>query len=172
MYILDTLAKEHSKKNTLAIVAYIGDDPERFKELLNVFALGNTKLIQRAAWPLSYVAELQPWLVQPQLAFICKLLDKPLHVAVKRNVMRLLQNFNIPNKLMGIVTDKCFEFLTDKNETIAVKAFSMMVLYHICLKEPDLKNELIPILEDLLPYGTPGLKSRCKKILAALYKIS
>lgn len=170
--ILEALKKEHSKLNTLAIVNYVGSDPKRFEELLAVFSLKDIRLSQRAAWPLTCIAENQPDLIQPHLSVIVDLLDNPLHVAVKRNVMRSLRDFDLPENLLGNIADKAFVFLMDHKEAIAVRAFSMTVLYKICLKEPDLKNELIPIIEDMLQYGcSPGLKSYGKKMLKALHKI-
>ena len=171
MDIEEALKKEHSKANTLAIVDYIGKNEMRLKELLAVFALGNVRLTQRAAWPLSYVAEKEPALIKTHLKFIISLLDKPLHVAVKRNIIRLLQDVEVPEKLLGPVADKCFKYVIDKKETIAVRAFAIKVLYNICVKEPALKNELIPILEDILPYGSPGLKHRSKEYLSKLYQL-
>ncbi len=171
MNILELLKKEHSKNNTLAIVNYIGSDQDRLKELLGVFALGDVRLTQRASWPLSYVAEQQPDLVQPELPFLLSLLNKPLHVAVKRNVMRILQDYDLPEELLGEVADKCFAYILDKKEAIAVRAFAIKTLYRICVKEPDLKNELIPLLEDIIPLGSPGLKGCSQKVLKALNKL-
>jgi len=37
MNIRDALAAEHSKRQTMKIVRYVGDDPKRFKELLDGF---------------------------------------------------------------------------------------------------------------------------------------
>ena len=53
MNIREVIASEHSKQNTLAIVEYIGDDPERFDELMSIFFEGVYRSTQRAAWPMS-----------------------------------------------------------------------------------------------------------------------
>ncbi len=171
MDIEKQLALEHSKPNTLLIVNYIGEDKKKFKELLEVFAKGDIRLTQRAAWPLSYVLEQHPNLAKHHIPFLVQLLDKPLHVAVKRNVLRLLQTIPIPESELGPLADKCFQYLRDRHEPIAVKAFAMTVLYKICLLEPALKNEVIPTIEDMLPFGSGGVVARGKKVLAQLAKI-
>jgi hypothetical protein len=171
MNIEKQLAAEHSKKNAQLIVDYIGDDPFLFKELIDVFAKGDIRLTQRGSWPLSLIAEAYPALVKKHIGFLIQLLDKPLHVAVKRNVLRLFQTVDIPKKEMGPLADKCFTYLQSRSEPIAVKAFAMTVLYKICLKEPDLKNELIPILEDMLPFSSSGILSRLNKTLKQLKKL-
>ena len=89
---------------------------------------------------------------------------KDAHVAVKRNIMRLLQDIEIPKPLYGTLTDKCFALL-DPKETIAVRVFSMTVLANIAKQEPDLKKELRIVIEDQLPYGSAGFLSRARKVL-------
>jgi hypothetical protein len=57
MNLVDTLAKEHSKAQCDRIVKYIGNRPDRFDELVQVFLAGPCRLTQRAGWPLSYCVE-------------------------------------------------------------------------------------------------------------------
>ncbi len=171
MNIEKQLALEHSKPNALLIVNFIGDDQKKFKELLAVFAKGDVRLTQRAAWPLSIVLEQYPALAKNHVPFFVSLLDIQLHVAVKRNVLRLLQTIPIPESELGTLADKCFQYLHDRHEPIAVKAFAMTVLYKICLLEPELKNEVIPTIEDMLPFASGGILARGKKVLAQLAKI-
>jgi hypothetical protein len=172
MDIAEQLMAEHSKRNTELIVNYIGSDQKRFKELLQVFSSGNYRLTQRASWPLTLVLEKHPLLAEKHISFICSLLDAKMHVSIKRNVLRLLQYVDLPEEEMGLMADRCFKYLTSLHEPVAVKVFAMTVLYRICLKEPELKNELIPLLEDLLPFGSAGLVSRSKRILNQLQKLS
>ena len=47
----------------------------------------------------------------------------------------------------------------------------MQVLYNVCQKEPDLANELKIVIEEFLPHGTAGFKSRGGKILKKLNKL-
>jgi hypothetical protein len=49
-----------------------------------------------------------------------------------------------------------------------VKVFGMTVLANLCEKLPELKNELRIIIEDQMPYGSAGFKSRGSKILKKL----
>jgi hypothetical protein len=92
------------------------------------------------------------------------------HDAVKRNVVRLLQFIEIPKQLQGLTADICFRFFHNKREPIAVRVFSMTVLSNLAKKLPELKNELIPLIEDQLPYGSAGFISRGRKVLRELKK--
>ncbi len=168
MNLREEILREHSKAQTLKIVNYIGNDKERFAELMNLF-LGNTyRVTQRAAWVVSNCAEAHPELIKPYLKRMLNYLSKPVHDAVKRNTIRTLQDIAIPKKLQGKATDICFQFLCSNDETIAVKVFSMTVLHNLSKEHPDLKNELRIAIEEQMPYASAGFKSRGKKILKAL----
>jgi len=47
----------------------------------------------------------------------------------------------------------------------------MTILFNMTQKIPEIKNELLPIIEDQLPYGSAGFQARGKKIITALKKL-
>ncbi|HEY0655685.1 MAG TPA: hypothetical protein VGD65_21270 [Chryseosolibacter sp.] len=167
------ILKEHSKAQTQKIVKFIGSSPARFKELVTVFLAGPYRVTQRAAWPLAICVEHYPSLVKPHLSALLKHLDKPgIHDAVKRNTVRLLQHIEIPKRLHGKVADLCFRYLTDNKENIAVRVFSMTVLGRVAKDNPELQRELRLIIEDHLPFASPGYLSRARKVLKNLDRVS
>ena len=160
------LAREHSRSRMMKIVDYVGDNPARFKALVDVFLAGPYRITQRAAWPLSYCAEREPALIIPHLKAILNYLKKPgIHDAVKRNTIRLLQFIDIPKRYQGQVADICFAYLQDPKEPVAIRAFSMTVLASIARQNPDLREELAIMIEDHLPYASPAFVSRGRKVL-------
>lgn len=168
MDIKNQISKTHSKENTISIANYIGDEPIRFEELLNIFISDDYRLVQRASWIVNTVAEAQPQMVKKYLPQIVAQLHKPKHDAVKRNVLRLLQFTEIPETLKEDLINICFEILQSSKEPIAIKVFAMTVLEKAIRDIPELQNELAIILEDQYPYGSAGYKSRAKKILKLL----
>lgn len=165
------ILKEHSKAQTVKIVRYVGNDPDRFAELVRVFLNGPYRVTQRTAWPLSICVERHPKIGKPHLKKLVRNLKQPaLHNAVKRNTIRLLQFIEIPRSLHGEVANICFDYLHDNKEAIAVRAFSMTVLANIAKTNPDLKRELIMLLEDIMPYGSAGLVSRARNTIKQLNK--
>jgi len=159
---------EHSKSNTVKIVDYIGDDPEKFDQLMVVFFKGPYRLTQRAAWPMSYCVEYHPSLIQPYLKRLIGQLNRSTPVAVKRNTLRLLQNIQIHEHFRGKAVSICFDFLGSSHEPVAVKVFAMTLIYNISVHEVELGNELRILLEDQWEQGSPGFKSRAGKILKKL----
>jgi hypothetical protein len=96
---------------------------------------------------------------------IRRMQEPGVHVAVKRNVIRILQFINIPRELLGDVTTLCFDYLASPNEAIAVRTFSMTVLANIAQKEPDLRNELRLSIEQQLLHGSPGFRARARNVM-------
>jgi hypothetical protein len=161
--------RAHSKAQKDKIVNYVGKSPERFKGLVDVFIIGPYRVTQRAAWPLAYCAENYPELVKPHLKTILNNLKKPgIHDAVKRNTVRLLQFIEIQEKYQGQVADICFGYLQDTREPVAIRVFSMAVLANLARYNPELKQEIIILIEDQLPYSSAAFRSRAKKVLKVL----
>jgi hypothetical protein len=171
MDIEKAVAAEHSKRQCLKIVAYVSNNPGRFKELVEVFLKGPYRITQRAAWPLSVCVEAYPELAIPHLPLLIKSPVRPgVHDSVKRNVMRLLQFIDIPKRWHGRVLELGFNFLNDHKEPVAIRVFSMTVIHNIIRQHqyPELDRELELILSDELPNGSAAFRSRGIKILREL----
>lgn len=166
MDIHQALLSEHSKRQTTAIVDYIGDDPDRFAELMRLFFAGDYRLTQRAAWPMNYCAVNHPQLIQPYLPKLLELLQcDNQHDAIKRNLARLLQYVDIPKKLHAQVYSLCVELVDNPQEPIATRVFAMTAAARIAKKHPDLWSELQLIVASHLPHATAAFRSRAKTIL-------
>ncbi|MDN5203743.1 hypothetical protein QQ008_20300 [Fulvivirgaceae bacterium BMA10] len=171
MNIREELLREHSKAQAQRIADYIGNDQGRFDELLNLFLYDEYRVIQRSAWIVGICGKQYPHLFEPHLEKVINNLKNPVHDAVKRNTLRVLQDMDIPEELMGEAADLCFQYLNSNKEPVAIKVFAMTVLCNIVKKVPELKEELQIIIEDQMPYGSAGFISRGKKVLRALEKI-
>lgn len=169
MKLREQLLKEHSKSNCSLIVNWIGDSQQRFDELFALLLSEDPRLVQRAAWPLSYVVVAHPSLIKKHLARLLKLLASPgIHNAVKRNTVRLLQEIPIPKKFQGEVMNLCFGFISSPEEPAAIKAFSLTVLEKLSQQYPDIQPELKTIIEDRWDYETAAFHARARKILRRL----
>lgn len=163
-FIRDALLKEHSKAQTMRIVDYIGNDKLKFAALMDLFFNDVYRVNQRSAWAVSYCVRLHPELIKPYIRQMLTNLDNPVHDSVKRNTVRVLQNFNIPESLQGLAVKQCLRLL-ESNEPVAVKVFSITLLGNITKQHPELKHELKSIIETQLPYASKGFYSRAAKVL-------
>lgn len=171
MDIKKALLEEHSKAQAQRIMNYIGDSPERFSELMKCFFDDEWRLNQCAAYSMNFVVEKHPHLFKPYLEKAILNLKNPKHVAVKRNTLRILQTYEVPEELQGTLLNLAFDFLASPKEPVAIKVFSMGVIFEMGKKEPDLFYELKILIEDQLPTGSSGFKSRGKKYLKYINKV-
>lgn len=171
MDILHELITDRSKDNIVRIATYIGNDQARFKTLIDLFLHGEWRVNQRAIWVMTYCVEKHPTLVMPYLRIMLDKLAQPnIHNAIKRNTVKMFAEIEIPGDLQGAVLDCCFSYLIDMQEAIAVKVFSMQVVFNLSKHEPDLLRELAMVIEDQMPYGSAGFKSRGRRILREIQK--
>ncbi len=168
MNLRNEILKEHSKANTLQIAAWVGDDRERFGALLTLFLEDEYRVVQRVAWILNTIAEKHPALITPHLEVMIARMQEPgIPVAVKRNVIRMLQYMDMPESIHGPVMQVCFDWLADPRETVAVRCFSMTVLAKLARIYPEIVQELRIIIEDHLgSQPTAGFKARARKVLS------
>lgn len=171
MDLRQQLFAEHSRANCETIVAWIGDRQDRFDTLFDIFCCDEYRLSQRAAWPVSYAVEAHPQLIKKQFKRLVGNLEKPgVHVAVKRNSIRVLQEIAIPKIYHGRVMNACFAFIADPQEAAAVKAFAIRVLENLADQYPDIIPELTTTLEELYPNETPAFRSRAKAFFKKMAK--
>ncbi len=142
MDIALALSNEHTKALTLRIGKFIGKNPDRFAEIVKLMLGKDLLIAQRASWVLGTHAEKNPALIIPHLAKLLPLLSKPVHPALKRNIVRVLQHLEIPPKFESAVINQCFNLISNHDETIAVKAFSISIITNLSKKYPDLMQEL------------------------------
>lgn len=171
MDIKTQLLAEHSRSNADLIKEWIGTDKERFTILVQLFLENEYRVSQRAAMVLGHIHDVHPQLLQPFLPQIIKhLRHENIHDAVKRNIVRILQNVDLPGEYHGELADICFTYLEDPNVAVAIRVFSMTVLWNICQQVPELMPELRATIEDWIDYSSTGFKSRGRKVLKMITK--
>lgn len=169
MNLVKELSKSLTSAQRLHIAAFIGSNPNRFAQLISIFLTGSNRVSQQAMWPLGYCVQQNPTLLKPHFHKFLKLLEQPdLPVGIKRNLYRTLQFASIPKPHQARVLNCALAVLTNRSEPVAIRVFAMTVLHHLTGSIPELKNELIPVLENDLPFASAGYVSRARKILRDL----
>ena len=172
MNIANHLLIENSSKIWKEVIDYVGDDTERFNELIQLFFNGDMRIVQRSSQPIGVISEKQPQLIRPYLTQLIDYLKSNPIDAVKRNTMRIFQFIEIPEENEGELFEIGMGYLKDMEEPIAVKAFSMTVLRKICEKYPELAQELVFQIEILVKERvSSGVTNRGGHELKKLKKI-
>ena len=147
----------------------IGNDEYQFGLLMELFFSNDYRTCQRASWVLAHCIDNYPRLIEPYLSKMVNNLYKDIGDASKRNTVRAFQFVDIPENLWGKTIEICFRFLNSGIEPVAIKVFSMSVLYNLSELVPEIKEELKISIENQLPLSSAGFKSRGKKILQELF---
>ncbi len=166
MNLRDTILAEHSKTQTAKIVEWVGGSQKHFDELFGLFISDEYRVVQRAAWPLSYCAIQHPSLLKKHLGKLVANLHRPdLPDAVKRNTVRVLQYISLPKKYRGAVMEICFQYIASPTEAVAIKAFALTILQNLALTYPEIIPEVTLIIEERWPHETAAFHSRARRFL-------
>jgi hypothetical protein len=169
-FLKEQILFEHSREQAIRLRDWVGNDAKRIEILIELFLEDEYRVTQRLAWVIRFVHLKNPHLLQPHFETLVAQLRKPVHDAVKRNVLGLFEDIKIPVELHDELVDICFNFLLNPQEAIVIRIFSMTILYQICQDIPELRNELKLIIEDNLEHGSAGFNHRGKKILSFISK--
>ena len=153
----------------MKIASYACESKKNFKELMKCFLDKEYRVAQRAAWSVSWAARKQPKMIQPYIKELIEQLQrKDVHNAVIRNSIRILEDLEIPEEFRGALMNTCFNFIENPTTAIAIKAFSLTVLFNLSKQYPEIKHELRLIIEERWDTETAAFRARGKKILKAI----
>lgn len=164
------ILKEHSKAQKNKIVAWVLKDKKRFDALMVLFLAKEYRIVQRAAWALRTIAPTKPNWIKPYAGQILGAMENPVHDALLRNGFLILEGLALEEKHLGRLSELCFNYLQNVQTPTAIKRGALLNLVNICTKEPDLKEEVILILEDQIPHATIGFVGLAKKVKRKLQK--
>jgi hypothetical protein len=153
-------------------VETIGDDPELLDMVYRLALRENGKTSMRAARVFDLADESRPGLARPYLDDAAGRIPEIKHTSVQRCLMRTLSRYPLTENedILGRFYDFCFRLITSHTAPVAVRYYGMFFAYQTCLKEPDLKHELIPMLEEVIRIDSPGMKVRARDFLKDIIK--
>ncbi len=142
-----------------------------FRKLLDFTEEDDTRLVFRASWALTKTCELDPALMKPVLPVIVDKLLRTSNESAERSFLKILSltgTSELDEKTQGRLVDHCFSLLRSRTSAIAVKVYSMDVLYEISKRFPGLVHELAAVM-GMLPDDAPdGVKAKCRSVIRKL----
>jgi 8-oxo-dGTP diphosphatase len=147
------------------------ENPAIFNKLLEYSFSSDKKLAFHASWTLSKVCDKYPEIIYPYLHSVIVSLEKLDNESALRSLLRIISMSEM-NKIgvrdHGILADHCFNALRSGFSAIAIKAYSMEILYKLALIYPELVNELSAIVNLLQGEGSAGIVARGQMIMKKL----
>jgi 8-oxo-dGTP diphosphatase len=144
------------------------DNPAIFHKLYNYSFSPDKHLAFRASWTLTKVCDKFPELIQQYLPEVIETLDKLGNESALRSFLRILSQSDMnlfDSRHHGLLADFCFDILKSAASAIAVKAYSMEILYNLTVIYIELANELSTSIRLLMEDGSAGITSRGNTIL-------
>jgi len=147
------------------------DNAEIFGKLLEYSFSKDKKLAFRASWTLSKVHDKYPDLIGSDLHLIIGSIDTIENESVQRSFLRIISMSDLnqlSQKQHGILAGHCFKMLNSGFSAIAIKAYSMEIIYKLAIIYPELANELSSTINMLQGEGSAGIQARGHIILKRL----
>lgn len=173
MNLTEDLASRTAEFNAKALAKKIVKSEGLQLELFDCLFNGTEEASRRAAWVLSHCHDLDPGIIKTKEDKLIGLLkNKRLHHGITRNILRIYQDQPVPEKHSAFMLDTCYAFLRNAAEPIAIRAFSITVLFNIAKHYTELLNELYAVLQSTAQFEeAPALKSRSRNTMKAIDKL-
>ena len=165
MTLSEIILTEHSRSQALMIADIILQKPGLFDELIEIIFANKEPISRRAAWPLRFIHERDQQLLATYLPIIIKQLPEVQSIAVQRNLLYILAYSDIPESCRGELLQYTSNLLLNTSTSVASLIYSLDIFDNIAKDEPDLQNELVLIIHQILPYASAGVKSKSMKTL-------
>lgn len=143
-------------------------DPRILANLLRLIGLDDYRLAWRCGWIIDHVSEISPHLLADKLPMLISLFLSSRNSSLLRHLSRILCQYRLPENSLGAIINRSYE-LIDSSEPVAVRVNAMQLLFNLTRLMPELKGELIAVIERLLEEeSSAGFRNRSIRLLRQL----
>ena len=163
---------DSSKKQVIVGISICEKYPEQFPALFELAMEQSGKYSQRAARIVSYLL-IKPGTLFPEyIDIVLNKLDTIHDESIKFCFLHIFTECDLPDddEKLGILTKICFDSVEAKVQRIAIKVYSIDILYRISEIVPEIKPEVFYIINKYMQDAPMSYTSRGFKILNKLRK--
>jgi hypothetical protein len=161
----------NSWENLPYLVNEIARKPEYYSLLMDIALYNSYQKSWRAAYLVDKINDEYPELLKPFLIKMIEQLKIEKSVSKRRHFLKLISMNILPQDQQGFIFDFCLKTFTSAKEPVAVRVHAMQILYNISESEPELKPEILAIIENEMEYhSSAGIISRGSKLANKLRK--
>jgi hypothetical protein len=168
--IIDYLRNNLGSSFTLMMANEAGAKPTAIDVLMDIAEGDGYPENWRAAWVIDHIWQIDPNLLLSHFERIVLGLTTVKSDGVKRHFMKIVSQGPLEWLENGNMIDVCIHWLTSQQTPIATRAHCMEAMRRLTLSYPELRNELIPILEEIAENGSKGEKNKARKTIAEIEK--
>lgn len=173
MNFKEALSHDSSRSMIETIADAVGSNTSYFAEVLGIAVTAKDMSSSRAARVLDLCTEKNPKLGMDFANEIAVKLMKLTDGRIKRSLCRIMTR-HLPNddEVLGYFINFAFEQIGSTKAPVALKVYAMQALFNISKQIPDIKNELIGIIEEGIPKNTPAFAGRGRILLKEMNKLN
>ncbi|MFQ5572425.1 MAG: hypothetical protein ACE5G0_22350 [Rhodothermales bacterium] len=166
---LDTLAEgdRRSRGHVEEVIAQILAAPAQFGELVDAMLHPDLVIRSRAAHCADRITAQRPDLLQPHKQVLLEYIAEVEQWEVRAMVCRMLPRLHLDADDRKAALTIARGYLRDKSSI--VRTFAMQALVDLAEADPELRDEVLPVIEKLTRTGTPAMRSRGRKLLKRLH---
>ena len=157
--------------NLPLVISTIETQQQNYKILMGIALYSADANSWRAAYIVDKIHEKNPDYILPYVNKITEQLKVENHAGKKRHFLKQISLCPISSKHYGFLFEYCLNALGSAKERAAVRVHAMQILFNISEKEPELKPEILALIEHEMEYhSTAGIISRGRKLANKLRK--
>jgi hypothetical protein len=154
-----------SWENLPYLLNEITKTPEFYLMLIEIALYNCNQKSWRAAYLIDKINDNYPQLLQPFLNEMIDQVKIEKSHSKKRHFLKLIGQNELPPEQQGFMLDFCIKTFTSAKEDLAVRVHAMQILYNISEKEPELKPEILVLIEyEMENHSSAGIVSRGRKL--------
>ncbi len=153
-----------------SVVSLVEMKPELFVTLFELVFANEKQYSQRAARVVYYLIAGRPDLFEKYSEIILEKIPEMPDESIKFSLLKVFNVCKLPKdeEKLGLLTNICFDLVEAKVTRIALKVYAIEVLFRISAIYPDIKRELIFLLEKYSNGAQTAFKTRARKIIISL----
>lgn len=148
------------------VVAQVLADPALFEPLVNGLLAEDELVRMRAADALEKISAQNPEWLQPYKDTLFELAASQRQQEVRWHLAQMIPRLQLDAHEQRKAAALLVGYLEDESKI--VKTNAMQALAQLAARDPGLRQEVLPALEELTAKGSPAMRARGRKLLAEL----
>jgi hypothetical protein len=148
------------------VVAEVLARPALFRLVFEGLEKDDPVLRMRSADAVEKITRGRPELLKPYKKKILEKIAESNQPGVRWHVAQMIPRLELTARERGVAVDILFDYLYERSSI--VKTFAMQGLAELAMKHTSVKEQVLPLLEELTEGGTPAMRARGRKLLKQL----
>jgi len=150
-----------------AVVAYVGNDPDRFSELMTGLTDDRPVVRMRSADAMEKVTRHHPELLRAHQSSLFQQLQIAIQQEVRWHLAQLMPRMTWTEEEAADIAHVLTDWIATETSAIVI-VNALQAIFDLSAVHPRFRDELRALLETQLEEGSPAVKSRAKKLLQKL----